>query len=156
MPEHPWSGTPETAPCAAPPAGSATRVSAPERACRRQAPGSWASPAGLLATAYPIRRPARRHRCWRSPSGRNDAKRTRRILDGSPARTAGAGAFEQLPPQPRARHLFNVPAGFDSVLFSHHVEVLRVPKIVEECRRSEEHTSELQSPCNLVCRLLLE
>src|SRR2546426_6360652 len=30
--------------------------------------------------------------------------------------------------------------------------------ILEECvrRRSEEHTSELQSPCNLVCRLLLE
>src|SRR5256885_9399681 len=24
------------------------------------------------------------------------------------------------------------------------------------CMRSEEHTSELQSPCNLVCRLLLE
>src|SRR2546426_4782748 len=27
---------------------------------------------------------------------------------------------------------------------------------IVECRRSEEHTSELQSPCNLVCRLLLE
>src|SRR2546426_6222102 len=26
----------------------------------------------------------------------------------------------------------------------------------EHQRRSEEHTSELQSPCNLVCRLLLE
>src|SRR5256885_3824361 len=26
----------------------------------------------------------------------------------------------------------------------------------ELARRSEEHTSELQSPCNLVCRLLLE
>src|SRR5256885_6854244 len=26
----------------------------------------------------------------------------------------------------------------------------------EFARRSEEHTSELQSPCNLVCRLLLE
>src|SRR2546426_6605979 len=26
----------------------------------------------------------------------------------------------------------------------------------EERARSEEHTSELQSPCNLVCRLLLE
>src|SRR2546426_5274735 len=26
----------------------------------------------------------------------------------------------------------------------------------EQNRRSEEHTSELQSPCNLVCRLLLE
>src|SRR5256885_1870839 len=27
---------------------------------------------------------------------------------------------------------------------------------VTPARRSEEHTSELQSPCNLVCRLLLE
>src|SRR5256885_12122320 len=26
----------------------------------------------------------------------------------------------------------------------------------EDVERSEEHTSELQSPCNLVCRLLLE
>src|SRR2546426_7567297 len=40
-----------------------------------------------------------------------------------------------------------VPGGASSVT--------RVPeaKLVE---RSEEHTSELQSPCNLVCRLLLE
>src|SRR2546426_6177015 len=29
-------------------------------------------------------------------------------------------------------------------------------RIGPEPRRSEEHTSELQSPCNLVCRLLLE
>src|SRR2546426_7644268 len=28
--------------------------------------------------------------------------------------------------------------------------------IVRDAPRSEEHTSELQSPCNLVCRLLLE
>src|ERR1039457_4912259 len=28
--------------------------------------------------------------------------------------------------------------------------------ISRRCFRSEEHTSELQSPCNLVCRLLLE
>src|ERR1022692_5056543 len=27
---------------------------------------------------------------------------------------------------------------------------------VKKSHRSEEHTSELQSPCNLVCRLLLE
>src|SRR5256885_11490228 len=27
---------------------------------------------------------------------------------------------------------------------------------ITKCLRSEEHTSELQSPCNLVCRLLLE
>src|SRR6266446_8703157 len=33
-------------------------------------------------------------------------------------------------------------------------ELDRRPLVRE--RRSEEHTSELQSPCNLVCRLLLE
>src|SRR5256885_10625592 len=40
----------------------------------------------------------------------------------------------------------------------------RLPEMIGELRRtgravidrSEEHTSELQSPCNLVCRLLLE
>src|SRR2546426_11201617 len=30
------------------------------------------------------------------------------------------------------------------------------PRGRRDGRRSEEHTSELQSPCNLVCRLLLE
>src|SRR5256885_10028286 len=30
------------------------------------------------------------------------------------------------------------------------------PAVITFCARSEEHTSELQSPCNLVCRLLLE
>src|SRR5256885_17230566 len=30
------------------------------------------------------------------------------------------------------------------------------PRAERSERRSEEHTSELQSPCNLVCRLLLE
>src|SRR5256885_17072759 len=30
------------------------------------------------------------------------------------------------------------------------------PRPPVDRRRSEEHTSELQSPCNLVCRLLLE
>src|SRR2546426_3501628 len=31
-----------------------------------------------------------------------------------------------------------------------------LPAATAAGRRSEEHTSELQSPCNLVCRLLLE
>src|SRR5256885_11480612 len=30
------------------------------------------------------------------------------------------------------------------------------PRPRKNAKRSEEHTSELQSPCNLVCRLLLE
>src|SRR2546426_2927617 len=32
----------------------------------------------------------------------------------------------------------------------------RLNSLGQRAQRSEEHTSELQSPCNLVCRLLLE
>src|SRR2546426_3152973 len=41
---------------------------------------------------------------------------------------------------------------------THDVATLenRSGKLVTILGRSEEHTSELQSPCNLVCRLLLE
>src|SRR5256885_6823528 len=35
-------------------------------------------------------------------------------------------------------------------------ELLALAAAAETDSRSEEHTSELQSPCNLVCRLLLE
>src|SRR3989454_3445589 len=35
-------------------------------------------------------------------------------------------------------------------------QILREKAILTVRERSEEHTSELQSPCNLVCRLLLE
>src|SRR2546426_9206347 len=40
-----------------------------------------------------------------------------------------------------------------------HIGLAREPDLVivaPATARSEEHTSELQSPCNLVCRLLLE
>src|SRR5256885_12318484 len=43
-------------------------------------------------------------------------------------------------------HQPNQAAGRDLAAAMHHVVT----------PRSEEHTSELQSPCNLVCRLLLE
>src|SRR5256885_12150264 len=36
-----------------------------------------------------------------------------------------------------------------------HERPLHADDAIEQ-RRSEEHTSELQSPCNLVCRLLLD
>src|SRR2546426_4653623 len=36
------------------------------------------------------------------------------------------------------------------------LEQLSLGPCLKEVVRSEEHTSELQSPCNLVCRLLLE
>src|SRR2546426_9215865 len=41
----------------------------------------------------------------------------------------------------------------DGLLAVHEADVFLVHVDVD---RSEEHTSELQSPCNLVCRLLLE
>src|SRR5256885_1638481 len=47
--------------------------------------------------------------------------------------------------------------------WSHDSKPTGETKLIKVCRaetvckmRSEEHTSELQSPCNLVCRLLLE
>src|SRR5256885_4040310 len=39
---------------------------------------------------------------------------------------------------------------------AHYRRALRLSPRLVRCLRSEEHTSELQSPCNLVCRLLLE
>src|ERR1039457_7627744 len=46
--------------------------------------------------------------------------------------------------------LFRSPRGFPRCASESDQQVLPA------CLRSEEHTSELQSPCNLVCRLLLE
>src|SRR5205807_8692521 len=43
--------------------------------------------------------------------------------------------------------------GFDGIMLN-EADLFRQPVVLEV--RSEEHTSELQSPCNLVCRLLLE
>src|SRR2546426_1495180 len=53
------------------------------------------------------------------------------------------------------------PRAVEAFRYSHHKLVLATGKFPARCRsasamRSEEHTSELQSPCNLVCRLLLE
>src|SRR5256885_9365994 len=41
-----------------------------------------------------------------------------------------------------------------SILHAEELSITVIPASAN--RRSEEHTSELQSPCNLVCRLLLE
>src|SRR2546426_2280521 len=40
--------------------------------------------------------------------------------------------------------------------FTVSMSAVAVPMAATDVPRSEEHTSELQSPCNLVCRLLLE
>src|SRR2546426_9323189 len=59
----------------------------------------------------------------------------------------------EVPREPTGRALeavLEAPDEADPVL--HHGEAF----VRAGGRRSEEHTSELQSPCNLVCRLLLE
>src|SRR5256885_8580082 len=60
-----------------------------------------------------------------------------------------------------ALNLVNQPAGFTYNDPVTHVKIWKVtsgtiPAVNTSAGRSEEHTSELQSPCNLVCRLLLE
>src|SRR5256885_6786223 len=47
-------------------------------------------------------------------------------------------------------------AGFRDDAYQRHDAHILAGDGVEADGRSEEHTSELQSPCNLVCRLLLE
>src|SRR5256885_15577127 len=51
-------------------------------------------------------------------------------------------------------------AGTTDILYAVSMAPHRLPQALQlrrrGCDRSEEHTSELQSPCNLVCRLLLE
>src|SRR2546426_4617818 len=50
----------------------------------------------------------------------------------------------------------NGPALGREKAITYFKETLRLDPRYDDARRSEEHTSELQSPCNLVCRLLLE
>src|SRR5256885_9737844 len=54
----------------------------------------------------------------------------------------------------RSRIIWEVAANADLPMARDEYEA--APFVVVARRRSEEHTSELQSPCNLVCRLLLE
>src|SRR5256885_5465023 len=61
----------------------------------------------------------------------------------------------------RREDLLGLPHGADLRLPQQRHPVLHAERAAhvvrhDHARRSEEHTSELQSPCNLVCRLLLE
>src|SRR5260370_4875442 len=50
----------------------------------------------------------------------------------------------------------HLPELFDCAAIEHPLRCERVPRAFVPTQRSEEHTSELQSHLNLVCRLLLE
>src|SRR5256885_11280115 len=52
--------------------------------------------------------------------------------------------------------LFRSPAPWSAKENSLGTSAMSTSQGLRRAARSEEHTSELQSPCNLVCRLLLE
>src|SRR5688500_19665112 len=77
------------------------------------------------------------------------SSKTQAILGGE-SRLAAILAQQSGQPLPQAAALS--PAGYAAPLQRAAMPIYR-PTVPMD--RSEEHTSELQSPCNLVCRLLL-
>src|SRR5207244_8300684 len=79
----------------------------------------------------------------------------RSITTGFPPRVAWAVTWSQ---RPTATPTQSNPAPrLDVEPATRTVTLARIPRLFRETeKRSEEHTSELQSPDHLVCRLLLE
>src|SRR5205807_6481951 len=80
------------------------------------------------------------------------------------SRSAGVEAFIHHPKMPKVPLGKIEPPGGDPMMTEYvvmhvlrfHREMPKYQAAQARRERSEEHTSELQSPCNLVCRLLLE
>src|SRR5256885_10720653 len=64
-------------------------------------------------------------------------------------------ADERRPAAQREGERIDRPVGRPHGRGLRHLSLLARRRILALGERSEEHTSELQSPCNLVCRLLL-
>src|SRR5205807_9176992 len=80
------------------------------------------------------------------------------LHDALPILVADGGCAQE-----RARTWLGATQGLDKIAGPYHAAVAdgshraRAPALGDASHpRSEEHTSELQSPCNLVCRLLPE
>src|SRR5256885_12326799 len=76
-------------------------------------------------------------------SSQSDTRPAAHSADRSSHASAAPTSHQKSPALPYSPHLVGGP---DEQPSPH----------LQSCLRSEEHTSELQSPCNLVCRLLLE
>src|SRR2546426_3751179 len=74
------------------------------------------------------------------------------VACAAPARAAAQPLHLVLTPSQKPTDLLAAGEEFGQALG----RLYGAPVRVTELLRSEEHTSELQSPCNLVCRLLLE
>src|SRR2546427_13279503 len=58
--------------------------------------------------------------------------------------------------EPFADGIAHQPSGVVNIQLFHHPAAVKLSRLHTDLERSEEHTSELQSQSNLVCRLLLE
>src|SRR5690606_39408021 len=81
---------------------------------------------------------------------------TRTVRDGKPLVYFDSGATSQRPRQVLAAERAYVETSNSAVHRGAHQLAEEATDAFEDARRSEEHTSELQSRENLVCRLLLE
>src|SRR3989475_8742298 len=64
--------------------------------------------------------------------------------------------FASIPPEFRLDRPLAVPEALSEIELTRHLQHLAAQNRSASSARSEEHTSELQSQSNLVCRLLLE
>src|SRR6266850_4761574 len=121
---------------------SASRSSASTRSARRRTPTGRSTGPTTTSTRRSSKLPARR--------STRDSGVAAHVVDDGEQRALRRGAFSRV-------HA----AQADLVHFLGERHELRPERAAFRCEvhvdvRSEEHTSELQSPCNLVCRLLLE
>src|SRR2546426_7499569 len=113
-------------------------------------PAGWSS---ATSTRRPRRKRANRRAPWpkpRRPEMRATAARRLEWMAVRPTRQ----------PEPEPDNLaacLSSPGGLELVVeMAHDLRSPLTSILFLAEARSEEHTSELQSPCNLVCRLLLE
>src|SRR5438876_3387281 len=112
------------------------------------------------ASGTPRTSPSRSSRAsasWGGTSARRIGSSTRIARDSSLARPTIAGSrsseVKEATPQPHPRCSARTQPPWSSLAVA---DSSRRPRYVTDEVRSEEHTSELQSPVHLVCRLLLE
>src|SRR2546426_1622598 len=102
----------------------------------------------------------RRGASWRAASNRARLKEPRRRLPANPTtRRTSFNACSTMPASSTQEResLCAFHARLEVFAYRQHLPTRqRLHDVPLETHRSEEHTSELQSPCNLVCRLLLE
>src|SRR3989454_7021860 len=114
-----------------------------------------ANPASFLRSRFRYRTPFRQGYCCRSMRTRR-ANAVSGRPDAGAVRSCRQACLDTTFLDTRDWGTLKIAAARLGCYFQHGRTVRHLPHSCCEPYRSEEHTSELQSPCNLVCRLLLE